>query len=164
MVELRDLVIHSQTVLASHYSVYHTCFIQEPNWDPHNTKPVCEMHELCTVDRPQDNALAQSAEQLRKQRTRDIHARSNTNGWLSRTECYVDIWRGTGWRDATRCGRRLTQVQYDPLIWLLGNAQCERQSHLGGYRDTEFLVTNKSRKRVKNVVTSKGIEVGIECK
>jgi len=86
--------------------------MQDPNWDKHSTKQVCEMHELCAVDRPQsqDNVLAQS-EELCKQRVQDKHARSNTNGWLSRTDCYVDVWRGTGWRDATRCERRLTQVQ-----------------------------------------------------
>ena len=37
-------------------------------------------------------------------------------------------------------------------------------SNPNGYCDTEFLVTNKSRKRVKNVGTSKGIQVGVECK
>jgi len=37
-------------------------------------------------------------------------------------------------------------------------------SDLGGYRDKEFLVKNKFRKRVKNVFTSIGIQVRVECK
>jgi hypothetical protein len=37
-------------------------------------------------------------------------------------------------------------------------------SHRDGYRDTECLVTKKFRKRVKSVVASKGIEVGVESK
>jgi hypothetical protein len=42
--ERNNLIIHSQTVLEFHYPVYHACLIQEPKWDPHSTKPVCEMH------------------------------------------------------------------------------------------------------------------------
>ena len=124
------------------------------------------MHELCTVDRPQsqDYVLAQSEEQLRKQYIQDQHARSNTKGWLSRTECYVDMarhwvaWRHKMWASAD------TGAVRSPDMTVGQRTVRATVSHPDGYRDKEFLVTNKFRKRVKNVVTSKGIQVGVECK
>jgi hypothetical protein len=89
-------IINTQTLPASHYSVYQTCLIQEPNWNPHSTKPVLETHELWAAHSPQlpDNAAAQS-EELCKQLTQDnthdqiptvgFHARNdtlNSNNWI----------------------------------------------------------------------------------
>ena len=94
----------------------------------------------------------------------DQHARSNTNGWLLRTECYVDMarhwvaWRHKMWASADTGAVRSTGMT-------VGQRTVRATvSHRDGYRDTECLVTKKFTKRVKSVVTSKGIEVGVESK